>query len=178
LFVGGLDKPHYFKGVPKLLLAMTASALKDARLIIVGDGCLRPGFEAYARKIGVSGRTIFAGSVAEEELPAYYRLADAFAFPSLDRSEAFGIAALEALASGVPVVASDLPGVRTIVRDGETGRLAVPGSASSLAAGLGEILADEALRHRLGAAGRAMVERHYAEESGRERWKRLLESLP
>lgn len=176
VFLGGLDKAHYFKGVTRLLLAMTAGPLMGARLVIVGEGSERHGFREYADRLGLGTRVIFAGGVSDEELPAYLRLGDVFAFPSLDRSEAFGIAALEALATGVPAVASDLPGVRTIVRDDVTGFVSVPGSASSLAMRLTSLLGDEAARRRMGAAGREMAEKSYSDEARRERWRIILDA--
>ncbi|HSD12261.1 MAG TPA: glycosyltransferase family 4 protein, partial [Patescibacteria group bacterium] len=132
-FVGGLDKAHYFKGIPVLLRALSSKDLAGVKAVIVGGGDLRPGFENEAKALGIAARVVFAGPVSDAELPEYHRLGDVFAFPSVDRSEAFGIAALEAAASGVPVVASDLPGVRTVVVDGDTGWLVEPGDVDDLA---------------------------------------------
>lgn len=170
LFVGGLDAAHYFKGVPSLLSALTASELAGTRLVIVGDGDLRAGFEQAAKELGIERRVAFAGSVSEDALPLHYRLADVFAFPSVDKSEAFGIAALEALSSGVPVVASDLAGVRTIVRDGVTGRTVRPGSVSALVGGLKGLLGDDTMRKEYGRNARQMVEEGYTDA---ERQRRL-----
>jgi glycosyltransferase involved in cell wall biosynthesis len=177
LFVGGLDRAHYFKGVPSLVAAMAAPEMRGARLVVVGSGALRARYEALAARLGIAGRTVFAGGASEEELPSYYRLADVFAFPSVDRSEAFGIAALEALATGVPVVASDLPGVRTIVRHGETGLVMPPGSASALAVRLAALRADAGLRRRLGDAGRRMAVEEYSDERRILRWKAIMHDL-
>lgn len=177
LMVGGLDRAHYFKGVPTLLAALATRQLADARAVIVGDGDLRPALESMAKAAGLADRVSFAGGVPDKELPSYYRLADVFAFPSIDKSEAFGIVALEAAASGVPVVASDLPGVRTIVRHGENGVLVPPRSASALALALAELLADEPRRRAYGAAGRAMAEREYSAERRLARWKEILAEL-
>ncbi len=174
VFLGGLDKAHYFKGVSRLILAMTSRALSDACLVIVGEGSERREFRAYADRLGLGSRVIFAGGVGDEELPAYLRLGDVFAFPSIDRSEAFGIAALEALASGIPVVASDLPGVRTIVRDEVTGYLSVPGSAASVSMRLAALLGDEAIRRRMGQAGRELATKGYSDEARRERWRAIM----
>ncbi len=176
-FVGGLDKAHYFKGIPVLLRALAAKELAGVKAVIVGDGDLRPGFEKEAAALGLASRVAFAGPVSDEELPAYHRLGDVFAFPSVDRSEAFGIAALEAAASGVPVVASDLPGVRTVVREGVNGRRTAPGSASALALALASVLADEAGRKKFGEAGRAMAVAEYAEAARAVRWRAILAEL-
>ena len=177
VFVGGLDKAHYFKGVPRLLEALTVRELSGVKAVIVGGGDLLPEYEKRAGELGVLGRVVFAGPVSEEELPAHYRLGDAFAFPSVDRSEAFGIAALEAMASGVPVVASDLPGVRTIVREGDTGFRVFPGSAGALAVALARLLGDKEMRARFGAAGRAMAEKEYGEDARIARWKAILSEI-
>ena len=174
LFVGGLDRAHYFKGVPNLLQALTSVGLADAHAVIVGDGDLRPGFEALAASLKLGGRVSFAGSVKEDELADHYRLADIFAFPSIDRSEAYGIAALEALSSGVPVVASDLPGVRTIVRHGETGYCVPPGSVSGLAVRLADLLGDDAARQRFGRIAREMAVNEY---SAAIRRRKLLQTV-
>ncbi len=177
LMVGGLDRAHYFKGVPVLLNALATRDLAGIKAVIVGDGDLRPSYELMAAKLGLAGRVSFAGAADPAALAGFYRLADVFAFPSIDRSEAFGLAALEALASGLPVVASSLPGVRTIVREGLTGRLVAPGSASSLAARLAEVLGDDAARKRMGTAARSMVEREYAEAVRLGRWRDILAEL-
>jgi glycosyltransferase involved in cell wall biosynthesis len=177
LFVGGLDRAHYFKGLSKLLLAMTVPELERARLIVVGSGDLMPQYEAEAERLGLRGRAVFAGKVADGELPDYYRLADVLAFPSTDKSEAFGIAALEALSSGVPVVASDLAGVRTIVRDGETGLRVPAGSASALALAVSRLLEDDELRRKTGESARQMVVREYSDSARMEGWSLVLEEL-
>jgi len=177
LFVGGLDRAHYFKGVPHLLQAVATRELAEVRCLIVGDGDLRPEFERQAERLGIAGRTVFVGSVSGPELPQYLRLADVFAFPSVDRSEAFGIAALEALASGVPVVASDLRGVRTIVRDGINGHLVPPGSISALTLQLNRLFGDPERRRGLAAAARKMAVEEYAEPRRTERWRAILERV-
>lgn len=160
-FVGGLDNAHYFKGVPVLLEAL-ASLDDEPRIkaLIVGDGNLRPTYEKLARERGIEGRVIFAGSVSDAELAAHFRLGDFFVFPSIDRSEAFGIAALESLACGVPVIASVLPGVRTIVRPGETGMLVRPGDADALADAMARMAGDHRLRARLAEGARALALRY------------------
>lgn len=177
LFVGGLDQAHYFKGVPILLQSLATRELAETKAIIVGDGDLRPELEKQAADLGLAGRAIFAGSVSDDELPGHYRLADVFAFPSIDRSEAFGIAALEALASGLPVVSSDLPGVRTIVRHGETGFRVPPGSVSALVCRLDELLDDDVMRCRFAAAARKMAVEEYDDAIRLKRLGQLVSDL-
>lgn len=177
LMVGGLDRAHYFKGVPTLLAALATRQLAGIKAVIVGDGDLRPALQSMAKAAGLADRVVFAGGASDKELPSYYRLADVFAFPSVDKSEAFGIVALEAAASGVPIVASDLPGVRTIVRHGENGVRVPPRSASALASALSSLLADAPRRRAYAEAGRAMAEREYSAERRLARWKEILAEL-
>jgi glycosyltransferase involved in cell wall biosynthesis len=177
LFLGGLDRPHYFKGLANLLLAMTTPGLAKAKMLIIGSGELRPDYEDQAEKLGLRGRVVFAGNVSDEELPDHLRLGSVLAFPSVDKSEAFGIAALEAMACGVPVVSSNLAGVRTIVREGETGRRVPAGSASALGLALADVLADEPRRRAMGEAARQMAVREYSEAARLEAWRGLLEEV-
>ncbi|HBU06907.1 MAG TPA: hypothetical protein DEB09_02395 [Candidatus Magasanikbacteria bacterium] len=120
LFVGGMDRAHYFKGIPVLLQALHELKTHDFILqtLLVGDGELRQEYEMQAKVLGLSDFVKFAGQVSQEELPYYYNLADLFVLPSTTKGEAFGMVLLEAMASGVPVVASDLPGVRTVASEG------------------------------------------------------------
>jgi glycosyltransferase involved in cell wall biosynthesis len=177
VILGGLDRAHYFKGLDNLLLAMTSPGLAGAKLLIIGSGDLRSEYEDQAKRLGLGGRVTFTGGVADGDLPAHLRLGSVFAFPSVDKSEAFGLAALEAMACGVPVVASDLAGVRTIVREGETGRRVPVGSASALGMALSEVLADEPHRRAMGEAARAMTVREYSETARLEAWRATLDEL-
>jgi len=134
LFVGTLDSAHYFKGVSVLLQAWdnVHRTNKNERLILVGDGNLRIVYEQEA-SIYTSHKSVhFIGSVSEDELVALYQHARVTALPSTHKSEAFGMVLIESIASGTPVIASDLPGVRTLVQIGKTGLLATPGSVSDL----------------------------------------------
>jgi len=120
LFVGGMDVAHYFKGIEILLQALYLLKKDGINLqtIFVGDGELKEKFVLQAKGMGLESITRFVGFVSDEELPMYYNLADLFVLPSVNTAEAFGVVLLEAMASGVPVIASDLPGVRTVAKDG------------------------------------------------------------
>ncbi|MDP3771585.1 MAG: glycosyltransferase family 4 protein, partial [bacterium] len=137
LFVGGLDRAHAFKGVPVLLDAI--ARIPSVTLRIVGDGDLRSSYEQQARALGIADRVAFLGAVSDEQLPAVYQLADVLVLPSTARSEAFGIVLLEAMASGIPVIASDFPGVRTVIAEGETGFLVPPDDVVTLAERLADL---------------------------------------
>lgn len=112
LFVGGMDDAHYFKGVPDLLEAMAQLRDTAVQLLLVGDGNMRPQFQQMASAMGV--KATFLGRVDDDELPMHYQLADLCILPSTTQGEAFGMVLIEAMASGVPVLASDMPGVRDV----------------------------------------------------------------
>lgn len=120
LFVGGMDSAHHFKGIPTLLkaLVLLKKVQKLPQVVLVGDGALRESYMLQAQGMGLAESVRFVGSVSNADLPDYYRLANVCVLPSTSRAEAFGLVLLEAMASGVPVVASDLPGVRTIAQKG------------------------------------------------------------
>jgi len=117
LLVAALDRAHYFKGVENLLRALSNFVLRELKikLILVGDGDLREGYEELAEDLGVSNKIIFAGKVSNQELPQYYNLCDVFVLPSTSRSEALGLVSLEAMACAKPIIVSDLPGPNSLV---------------------------------------------------------------
>jgi phosphatidylinositol alpha-mannosyltransferase len=160
LFVSSLDRSHARKGLGLLLEAVAQLADEDCRLIVVGDGDMRQEYEAMAQKLRIGQRTVFAGRASAELLPAYYAAASIVAVPSLP-PEAFGQVLAEGMAAGRPVIASNIPGVRLVVRDQETGFLIRPGDRDMLVMRLRQLLASSELRLQLGANGRAWVQRMY-----------------
>ena len=166
LFVGRLVS---YKGLDVLLEAI--AGLPDAQLDIVGEGPQQGVLARRAAQPDLAGRVRLLGGVADAELPPLLARARALVLPSRDRSETFGLSLLEAMAAGVPVIATDLPtGVRELCRPGQTGWLAAPGDAASLRAALAAALADPGEARRRGLAGRALVQESY----GRERLARDL----
>jgi glycosyltransferase involved in cell wall biosynthesis len=150
LFVGCL---RYYKGLDVLLRALVR--LPGAVLLVIGDGPMRSPCEALARNLSLSHRVVFAGQVSEEDLPACYRLGDLFVLPANSRAEAFGTVLAEAMASGLPVVSTELDtGTSWVNEDGVTGLVVAPSDAGALAAAVGGLLADPERRARLGAAAR------------------------
>jgi D-inositol-3-phosphate glycosyltransferase len=166
LFVGRLD---VIKDLDLLLTSM-ASMRADALLYIVGgdpDGDPEiDRLRALACDLGVAERVRFPGAVAQGELPDYYRAADALVVTS--RYESFGLAAVEALASGAPVVAAQVGGLPSIITDGENGLLVRWRSPEAFAEQLDLLLEDTALRARLSANARPSVERFSWERIGDE----------
>jgi len=112
----------------------------------------------------VRDKIIFAGGVSDAELAECYNLADAFVLPSTDRSEAFGLVLLEAAACGKPSIASDLPGVRTVVRNGLTGLLAKAADADDLAEKIKQLFSNGEEIKKMGETARQMVLEKYGWE--------------
>lgn len=151
-----------------------AATLPGVVLLHVGKGELAPELESRAAALGAASRNVWAG-YAEDDLPDYYRAMDVFLFPA-SGSEQGQRAILEAMASGVPVVAVDAPGVRDLVTDGRDGL--VVSSASGLGPALERLRNDAGLRREIGERGRARSlgftgERFAA--TAREFYARLLE---
>lgn len=164
LLVATLDRAHYFKGVHEFLRAL-AQVSCTVKGVIVGDGDLRASYEALAASLSISPRLTFAGRVSNEKLRQYYCLADVTVLPSKTMGEAFGLVLLESLASGTPVIASNLPGVRTVVTDGEDGFLVKPGNVDDLSDKLKRIQRlSHAQRKAMGQAGRRKIEQKYTWE--------------
>jgi len=95
-------------------------------------------------------------------LPRYYQAADVHVLPAINRCEAFGLVTLEAAASGLPSVVSNLPGVRTLVKERETGLVVPPSDVGALILALTFMLQKDELRYRFGKAARERVERRFA----------------
>ncbi len=148
LFVGSLVRQ---KGVDVLLRAFrrVKERIPKARLVIVGDGQQRAKLEKMCKKMGLKD-VHFEGT--KSELSGYYSKAKVLALPS--RAEGFGLVALEAMAHGTPVVASEVGGIPEVVADGETGFLVKPEDADALAEALTEVLRNRKLWERLSSASR------------------------
>ncbi|MBI4713969.1 glycosyltransferase family 4 protein [Candidatus Uhrbacteria bacterium] len=161
LFVGGLDSAHHFKGVSVLFEALELIDSLPWEMMIVGDGNLRASYESMIRRSSCRDKVHFLGSVADRDLPKIYRCADFHIFPSTRRAEAFGLVALEAAASGIPTIASNLPGVRTVVLDGNTGLLVPPENVLELANAMRLLLTQSELRQKLGQSARLNAEAYF-----------------
>lgn len=135
---------------------------RDPLLLVVGGATLfdyRDEIERFADcalELGVSEHVRHVGTVTPAELERHYRAADVFAFPST--KEGFGLVALEALAAGLPVVASELDVFRTFLDDGESALLCPSGDAVALGDALARLAGDPVLRARLVAGGRRVVD--------------------
>jgi glycosyltransferase involved in cell wall biosynthesis len=130
----------------------------DAELLIAGDGECRPSLAAQARGLGVAERVRFLGH--REDVAAVLAMADLFVLPS--RSEAFPNSLMEAMASGLPVVASAVGGIPELVHDGRTGRLVPPGDPTALAGAILDLLDRPAMLAELGRTARRSIEATYS----------------
>ncbi len=143
----------------------------DAHFVWVGDGPLMEATRQRARALGLE--EVFRLVGARRDIPAVLHALDLFALPSL--WEAFPITILEAMAAGLPCVATRVQGVPEAVVDGETGLLVPPGDAGVLAQALLTLLADGGQRTRMGAAGRRRLETHFRREQMLSRLAMLYE---
>jgi colanic acid/amylovoran biosynthesis glycosyltransferase len=125
------------------------------RLALVGDGPKRGELGELARELGIESAITFVGAVGREDVHSYYRAANAFCLPSF--AEGVPIVLMEAMALELPVVATDVMGIRELVESERNGLLVRPGRADILADALERLIADPDLQRRLGAAGRKTV---------------------
>ena len=131
------------------------------RLCVYGDGPQRRQLGELVRKLELGGRVHFYGAVAHQNVPEVLRGMDVFCAPSVLDSESFGVAAVEAMACGLPVAAGAVDGFKEVLRDGETGLLVPPGDDAALAGALRTLLSDAAMRARMGKAARADVQARF-----------------
>lgn len=161
-YVGRLDTTSAWKGVPVLLEAFSLLDLPSARLLVVGDGDARSSLSALADELGVGDRVTWTGVLSGPALAAAYSSASVVCLPSLTESESFGMALVEAMASGRPVVGSDVGGIPFVIRDGVDGLLVPPGDAGALAAACRSLLTDPVRAAAMGAAGRQAAEERWS----------------
>ncbi|MDB4879161.1 MAG: glycosyl transferase group 1 [Gemmatimonadetes bacterium] len=148
-YLGRLKK---YKGVHLVIRAFAAMGHPTAVLEIAGAGDYQPALERLAASLDLNGRVRFLGRISERDKLALLRRAWALVFAS--PKEGWGITNLEAAACGTPVVASNSPGIRESVRDGETGYLVPHGDTAAMAAAMGRLAADVDQVNRLGLQAR------------------------
>lgn len=178
IFVGGLDRAHSFKGVDVLLRAAACLPLdKVWRVLIVGDGDMRSSYEALAATLGLRDRVVFVGAVSDIALPDLYRASNVHILPSVSKSEAFGLVTLEAAATGLPSIVTNLPGVRTLVVPGATGFVVEPGNDESLEAALQTCLESPEQVSAMGTRARARVLEKYTQTKVADRLVAVYKTL-
>ncbi len=165
LFAGRL---RYYKGLDTLLQALTE--LPDVHLDIVGDGPQRWEWEALAQHLGLGERVRFHGEVDDADLPGWYQRAHLFVLPANARAEAFGTVLLEAMASGLPCVTTEVgTGTSWVVQDGVCGRVVPPRDPQALAAAIRSLFGDPDRLRAMGQAARARVEAEFTQKRMIER---------
>ena len=152
------------KGFATAIEALGRIADPDARLVVLGGGPERELLEETARKAGVSSRIDFLGSKPRAEVIDHLAAADIFLFPT-ERDEAAPLVPLEAMATGLPVVASDIGGGAELIENGKSGVLVPPAAVDPLAEAIDSLLADDALRRRMGEAARERIVERYTIEA-------------
>lgn len=154
LFIGRLGP---VKGATLLLDAFAALRGRhpDARLTLVGDGPSRAALEAQARALGIADVTHFTGYLSQNDVSGKLGEADMLALPSF--AEGLPVVLMEALAAGIPVIASQIAGIPELVRNGETGFVVPAGDVEALTVRLDQLMSDPDLCRRMGEAGRKLV---------------------
>lgn len=157
--------PHKGQDMGIRAIAALEDKYPDVRYVLVGEGHDEQRLRDLANELGVAHRIIFAGALSDDELPEAYATSTLYLGPSrVDNEinvEGFGISFLEASASGLPVVAGDSGGVRSAVRDGETGIVVPPTNVRAIVDATTSFLGDSSKRAAYGASGRRAVETHY-----------------
>jgi glycosyltransferase involved in cell wall biosynthesis len=163
VYVGRVETTSRWKGVDVLLdaFAKLLAECADATLVVVGDGDARVEYERLAESLGVAGSVRWLGALAPTGVNAVLQHAGVAVLPSLTESESFGMALIEAMSSGCPVVGSDVGGIPHVIRDGVDGLLVPPGDSSALATALLTVLGDGETAARLGRAGREAAEQRW-----------------
>jgi glycosyltransferase involved in cell wall biosynthesis len=182
LFVGGLDQAHYFKGFENLLYAMKTVIMKCSKAIllrVVGSGDLLGFYQKLASELDIADHVEFLGKADGETLVRAYQEASFLVLPSINQGEAFGLVLLEAMSSGKPVIASNLPGVRSVFHDGKEGLVAGIGDTEELAEKILLLAENDELRSRMGWCARQRVLKKYqagiVEQELKALWRQLLE---
>ena len=163
------------KGLKYLLEAM-AQLEREAgkpvcQMLLVGEGPAKANLRAVCERLGIAPRVVFTG--VRRDIPGVLSLMDMFVLPSL--YEGFGIAILEAMAAGKPVVATTVGGIPEFVAPGQSGLLVPPGDAKALARAIKQLLDDPEKARWMGSQGRKHVREHYSIESGIKQHEDLYE---
>jgi glycosyltransferase involved in cell wall biosynthesis len=167
-YLGRLKK---YKGVQQVVRAFAALDHPEATLEIAGAGDFRPMLERLAQSLDLGERVRFLGRISEADKLLLLRRAWGLVFAS--PKEGWGITNLEAAACGTPVVASNSPGIRESVRDGETGFLVPHGDVRAMALAMRQLADDVSLVERLGVQARRFAESFTWERAAEETERHL-----
>lgn len=170
------------KGHDKVIesLPLVLQEVPTAVYLIVGDGPTRNELARLVQEHGLEEHVVFAGRVAEQDLPAYYQIADLFVMPSREIEgdvEGFGIVFIEAGACEVPVIGGASGGMGDAIAHGETGFLVDPLNVDEIAQAIITLLKDDNLARSMGKAGRTRAEREFSWAHAAERVQSIIEGL-
>jgi glycosyltransferase involved in cell wall biosynthesis len=169
-FVATLDRAHHFKRLDVAIDALGKIDDAGVHLLVAGGGELLEDFRRQATGAGLADRVHFLGPVPHSDLPNVLRASDLLLLTT-EPPESFGIVLIEAMACGLPTIATEYPGVRAVVDEGETGLLVPPGAHQAVATAIERLVeAGADGRSAMGAAGRAKAERLWS-------WPRLLDRM-
>ncbi|MFX0204597.1 MAG: glycosyltransferase [Candidatus Hodarchaeota archaeon] len=159
LFAGRLT---YYKGLEYLIEAMRHV---EGGLIIIGSGRLEKKLRNQVNNFELQSKVTFLGEVSHQDIVCYFQACDLLVLPSVERSEAFGIVQLEAMACSKPVISTKLrTGVPWVNEDGKTGIVVPPRNSGALAQAINALLEDPSLRKKYGENGRIRVEKEFTKE--------------
>ena len=180
LFVGRLVEK---KGIPFLLDAMPEIIRRQpgVHLCVVGDGPMQDALKQQVVRLGIAHAVTFRASLPNADLPDLYRRATVFVAPSIITSqgdqEGLGLVLVEALACECAVVASDLPAIRDVIIDGDTGLLVPQKTPAAIADAVVKLLMEPGLRRQQARSGRAHVIRHFDWDGVAARYDRLFDEM-
>lgn len=172
MFVGALDQAHYYKGLEYLMKSFKnlVKDYHDLKLMIVGDGDLKDYYMKLSRIYKIEKSVIFVGKIVVfEELTKYYEASDIVVYPS-KTSESFGMVIIEAMAAEKPVIANNVPGVRSVIDNGVNGFLTEPKNVEEMNSRIKLLLDNKNLRIKMGHNGRKKVEKMYS-------WNKIVKKL-
>ncbi|NMX21211.1 hypothetical protein C5S30_01985 [ANME-1 cluster archaeon GoMg4] len=161
-FIGGLS---YHKGIINFLKVAEDISINypNIKFLVVGDGPLKKECIDFSLNKNLKDCVVFTGKVSNKEIPKYYKASDIIAFPSIWQ-EPFGRIAIEGMASGKPIVASDIGGISDIVRDGKNGFLCNPFNLKEFKQKLEILIGDKELRNKMGEKGLKLAKEKYDEK--------------
>jgi rhamnosyl/mannosyltransferase len=163
-FMARLDPTHAWKGLEQLLRAMHIYITRftpSARLLVIGDGTARPGYEALTRELGIAGNVTFAGNLSGEAKFRALRSANSLALCPTSPNDAFPTVMLEAWANRVPVIATTIGPLPSLIRNGSNGLLAPPQDPESLAENLHALNTTPTLAAKIQSNAHELVRTRY-----------------
>jgi glycosyltransferase involved in cell wall biosynthesis len=172
-----------WKGVDYLVRALPEVLQKcpEAKLLIVGSGPCKSDLAGLSESLNLQKKIVFLDTVSQNELAQYYSLAHVFVLPSImsgsGETEGLGLVLLEAMAAGIPVVGTNVGGIPDIIRDGETGLLALEKKPHDLSEKILRLLVDERLRERVKENGLRFVKENFSWKIVARKFKKVYEDI-